>query len=219
MKNDGRLTYYMRWVAGITAILIGYGSAKLSVAGIGLGGDLWWLNWVIATALFVAEFMVSGKHEELNWMILAVGAGAYAYSITTNIVGLDRYMIASGNISSDMMNKVTMYAGGFFLDIYPELVLRWALGESKVGDLLGNIVKTFKNPEMLTKSFTTTAPNINVTHRQDKPADRESRHTMYRQPANERKAGGYSQDKRPDPTFHPVNFRATREDDDTENED
>lgn len=156
MKDDGKLTYYMRWVAGATAILIAYGSAKLSVAGIGIGGDLWWLSWVIAISLFVAEFMVNGKHSEINWLMLLMGFGAYAYSISTNIVGIGNYMTDNGTSVIDAMGKVTMYAGGVFMDIYPELVLRWALGESKVGDAIGNLVKTWNNPEILTKSFSTT---------------------------------------------------------------
>jgi len=179
---DGKLTYLMRWVAGITAILIAYGSAKLSVAGIGLGGDLSWLNWIIAISLFVAEFMSSGKHDELNWMILVIGIGAYAYSITTNIVGIEKYMMASGNSVGDTMDKITMYAGGFFMDVYPELVLRWALGESKVGDLLGNIVKTYKNPQILTKSFTTVAPATRVVPTSIPRSENNPQHSQTQRP-------------------------------------
>lgn len=181
--KDGKLTYYMRWIAGFTAVLIAYGSAKLSVAGIGLGGDLWWLNWVIAIGLFVAEFMVNGEHKELNWLMLAMGTGAYAYSIATNIVGIEDYMKANGTLTTTGLGLVTMYAGGAFMDIFPELTLRWALGESKVGDLLGNLVKTYKNPEMLTKSFTTTAQGYNVEpQKMNSELRKQQLHTKYRQP-------------------------------------
>lgn len=158
--DNGKLTYYVRWVAGITAVLVAYGSAKLSVAGIGLQGDLWWLNWVVAVSLFVSEFMVNGRHKELSWTIMIVGIGAYAYSVATNIAGIQDYRNANGNSSSAMMDLVTIYAGGVFMDVYPELVLRWALGESKIGDLVGNIVKTWQNPN----SLITSQPTQNATH-------------------------------------------------------
>jgi hypothetical protein len=58
------------------------------------------------------------------------------------------------------------------------------LGESKVGDLLGNIVKTYNNPEILTKSFTVSQPQYKV---EQKRGDRENRQQQLRkqyQPQN-----------------------------------
>ena len=42
--------------------------------------------------------------------------------------------------------------GSFFMDVFPEVAISWALDESKVGDLIGNLLKSAQTPEMLTKT-------------------------------------------------------------------
>lgn len=158
MKDDGKLTKMMRigaWVIGIPCL---YGSAKLSVSGVNLDGDLWWMGWVIAAALTFTQFLVNGSYEkELNWTILVLGISSYVASIGMNIFGLYQYRFDVTGVDFwyvvDNFDFGTL-ALGVFIDAFPEMALRWSLGESRVGDWIGNMVKTAQNPEILTKSFT-----------------------------------------------------------------
>ena len=208
-KNDGKLTKLIRigcWVIGIPCLI---GSAKLSVSGVGLGGDLWWMGWVLAAAFTLCQFIVNGSYEkELNWTILVLGVGSYVESMWMNILGIYNYQSPENTVinASYVFSHIDpgIFLLGLFIDAFPEMAIRWALGESRVGDMIGNMVKTAQNPEMLTKSLTTTAPDIKVTPRQDKPEERSVRHAQYRQPANA--PGMMNSAPRPEHTKHQVGF-------------
>ena len=150
-KEDGKFTAIKRKIVGLSgAALLGC-SIYLSKQGVGFVGDLWWMGLVVAISLTCAELMFNSSFDELSWTMVLLGTGAYAYSIYTNIVGFYFYRGISGDLFSNF--NLTNFAGGFFMDVYPELAIAWALGESKVGDLFGNILKTYNNPEQLTKDF------------------------------------------------------------------
>jgi len=138
-----------RWIVGLSGVGVAICSVILTKQGVGITGDLAWMGMVVAIALFCAELMFNSNFEDLNWTIIALGLGAYLYSIWTNIEGLYFYRQIEGNLWSHF--DTTNFGGGLFMDIYPELAIAWAMKESKLGDLLGNIVKTAKNPDKLTQ--------------------------------------------------------------------
>jgi hypothetical protein len=60
------------------------------------------------------------------------------------------------------------------------VAIAWALKESKIGDLLGNLIKTANNPEKLTQTFSVTkAKEKSATHQ---PTRRPERFTQPERP-------------------------------------
>lgn len=150
MKNqEGGFTKLKRWIIFASGVGVAYCSILLSKQGVGLTGEFAWMGMVIALALFCAELLFNSNFDDLNWTILALGLGAYVYSIWTNISGFYFYR----GLEMDLIKNidVTSVFGGIFMDVWPELSIAWALKESKVGDLLGNIIKTSRDPEKLTQ--------------------------------------------------------------------
>lgn len=159
--KDGKFTEIKRKIAGVSGLAMLGCSIFLSKQGVGFADELWWMGLVVAVSLTCAELMFNSSFDELSWTMVILGFGAYFYSIYTNIVGFYYYR-KSGEV--DLWNNFNMtnIAGGFFMDVYPELAIAWALKESKIGDLFGNLVKTYNNPEQLTKSLTVAAPEYQV---------------------------------------------------------
>lgn len=153
MKNSGNFTRIKRFMVGISGVALSVCSIILSKQGVGITGELAWMGTIIALSLFCAELMFNSSFEELNWTMLFLGLGAYLYSIWTNVEGFYYYRQIEGNLWTHF--DTTNLFGGLFMDIYPELAIAWALGESKIGDLIGNTVKTIMNPDKLTEPFST----------------------------------------------------------------
>lgn len=109
------------------------------------GGSVWLslMGYALAAAATTAELMVTSEFRKLNFTIIALGLAGYTYSIWTNILG----MIDLRGGGFDVVNVVT----GFFIDVYPEAAIAWALGNSKMGDLIGNLINTVQKPEELTR--------------------------------------------------------------------
>jgi hypothetical protein len=125
-------------------------SIILSKQGVGITGDLAWIGTVVALSLFCAELMFNSNFDELNWTILFLGLGAYIYSIWTNVQGFYFYRGIEGTLFTNF--DTTSFFGGIFMDVYPELAIAWAMGASKIGDLIGNAVKTVRDPDKLTQA-------------------------------------------------------------------
>lgn len=102
------------------------------------------MGWAFAIAATSAEFMFTSDFRKLNWSIIFLGFCAYAYSIYTNVLGLQSWR------GSVMQYDAVNVIGGIFMDVYPEAAIAWALGESKLGDVIGNIIKTSKRGDELT---------------------------------------------------------------------
>ncbi len=149
MQTDGNFTVLKRWLIGLSGIGIAVCSLILTKQGVGFTGDLAWMGTMVALALFCAELMFNSNFEELNWTIILLGLGAYLYSIWTNIEGFYFYRATEGILWTNF--DITNFGGGIFMDVYPELAIAWALKESKIGDLLGNFVKTLRDPDKLTQ--------------------------------------------------------------------
>ena len=148
--SNGNFTRVKKWLVGLTGVAMLVASISLSKAGIGFTGDAAWIGLVIAVSLTCAEFMFDSNFDEFNWTILVLGLAAYVYSIIANINGFYLYLGLEGTMWTNFNAKSVL--GGIFMDVYPELAIAWALSESKVGDLLGNLVKSWKNPEDMTSN-------------------------------------------------------------------
>jgi hypothetical protein len=146
--SDGKFTNLKRWLVGLSGIGVLYVSIIFSKEGMQIQGQYAWMGFVIAIALSCAEFMFNSNFESLNWTIFVVGIAAYAYSIWTNITGfyVNRQMVGTLFTQFDLTNLF----GGIFLDVYPEVAIAWALKESKIGDLIGNAIKTARKPGTMT---------------------------------------------------------------------
>lgn len=90
------------------------------------------IGFTLAIIVSVVQFIFGTSYDELNWTLIAAGVGAYVYSVYTNYLGIKHVLGAD-----DFM----AWASALFLDVYPEPAIAWALGESLVGDLFGNLGK------------------------------------------------------------------------------
>lgn len=178
-----------RWLIGLSGVGMAVASIILSKQGVGITGDLAWIGTVVAISLFCAELMFNSNFDELNWTILFLGLGAYIYSIWTNIQGFYFYRAIEGTLFTNF--DITSFFGGLFMDIYPELAIAWAVGASKIGDLIGNVVKTSKDPDKLTqmKSVVSKPNNAQTNNKPYNPAPR---------PSNSNNGSNKH------PTFHPM---------------
>lgn len=149
-ESNGGFTRIKRIIVGVSGCAMLIASIILSKNGVGFTGENAWIGLVIAVSLTSAEFMFNSNFEEMNWTTLALGLGAYIYSINTNINGFYLFQNIEGNLWTNFDFK--SLAGGIFMDVYPELAIAWSLKESKVGDLVGNIIKSWINPEKMTES-------------------------------------------------------------------
>lgn len=148
MKNLNSFTKAKRIVVGLSGVAVLFCSIYLSKQGVGFTGDLWWMGLIIAVSLSCSEFMFNDSFDELTWTVIALGLGAYVYSINTNIIGFYFYRGTPGTLLTNF--DWTNFMGGIFMDVYPEMAIAWALGAGKVGDFLGNVVKTWNHPEQMT---------------------------------------------------------------------
>ena len=184
-------------VSGVAIFLISAFNSKNGFVG-STEGD-WLLSlmgWAFALAATSAEFMFTSDFKRLNWSLIFLGVCAYVYSIWTNILGLQAWR--GTVIHYDMVNVL----GGIFMDVYPEAAIAWALGESKMGDMLGNLFRAAQRKDELTD----TGPRQTV--------DRMNKQPQQTPPPASRPAS--RPDPRPvpaqplinpnEPTFHPVSF-------------
>lgn len=132
-------------ISGVAIFLISAFNSKNGFVG-ATEGDwlLGMMGWAFALAATAAEFMFTSDFKRLNWSLIFLGVCAYVYSIWTNILGLQAWR--GTVIHYDMVNIL----GGIFMDIYPEAAIAWALGESKMGDMLGNLFRAARRGDELT---------------------------------------------------------------------
>jgi hypothetical protein len=204
--KDEKFDKLKRWVIGISGVGMAIASIILSKQGVGITGDLAWIGTVVALSLFCAELMFNSNFDELNWTILFLGLGAYIYSIWTNIQGFYFYRGIEGTLFTNF--DTTSFFGGVFMDVYPELAIAWAMGASKIGDLIGNVVKTSKDPDKLTQAKSSTNNNSG----QSKPVQYRNNAPMRPVPPPPH-SPGFQPSPKPYPTQHKVT-KPRGEDDD-----
>jgi hypothetical protein len=208
--KDEKFDKLKRWVIGISGVGMAIASIILSKQGVGITGDLAWIGTVVALSLFCAELMFNSNFDELNWTILFLGLGAYIYSIWTNIQGFYFYREIEGTLFTNF--DTTSFFGGVFMDVYPELAIAWAMGASKIGDLIGNVVKTSKDPDKLTQAKSST----NNTNPSNKPAYQNPAPRQGFKPAPKPYPTQHKvnmQGSRPEPSYHPVGMQSNEDDD------
>lgn len=217
-ETDGKFTRIKRWVIGISGFLIAYCSIMLTKQGVGLTGDMAWMGTAVALGLFCAELMFNSNFDELNWTILLLGLGAYLYSIWTNIEGFYFYRGIEGNLWTNF--DVSNLGGGLFMDIYPELAIAWAMKESKIGDLFGNLFKTAKDPDRLTQVQQVSTKRVEPTVYQSLPKNSQNQQYRGRDGTNKYQAEQRGRNKsqvrhspqgRGEPTYHPVGMAQMNE--------
>jgi hypothetical protein len=142
----GPYTRIKKIFALVTGLAMLYASIQFSRMGFEFesNNQYAWVGLVLALAATCAEMILNSSFRKLNWTVLFIGVCAYVYSVWTNIVG-----VQSLNGSATPFTIVGIVTG-LFLDIYPEVAMAWALEESKIGDLIGNIIKTTQNPGQVT---------------------------------------------------------------------
>lgn len=145
--NEGNFTKGKKWFAIITGLAIAAISAYNSKNGfVSNSSDslLALMGWSFSAACMAAQFMFTSEFKKLNWTVIFLGAFAYAYSIPTNYFGLQGW-----NGIATEHNLVNGIAA-IFMDVYPEAAIAWALGESRLGDMFGNMVRTIQRKDELT---------------------------------------------------------------------
>lgn len=222
MNNSGKQNYdkFRRVVAFVFGVGVLLTSLYFSKAGFSFkveNEDIWWVGWVIAGAVSAAQFMFNTERKELDWTIVLVGLTAYIYSIWSNIQGWE-----SLRGVQDYMN----WAGGIFMDVFPEKAIAWSLGAIKVGDFVGNIWSVLKNPEKLDEQVSASTGGKRVTDREahirnlQRASEQYRRETTkngsssenqnYHTPMRVKEQSGKKQPNRPEssykgePTYHPM---------------
>lgn len=145
--NEGNFTKGKKAFAIITGLAIAAISAYNSKNGfVSNSSDslLALMGWSFSAACMAAQFMFTSEFKKLNWTVIFLGAFAYMYSIPTNYFGLQ-----SWNGVATEHNFVNAIAA-IFMDVYPEAAIAWALGESRLGDMFGNMVRTIQRKDELT---------------------------------------------------------------------
>lgn len=149
--DNGKFTKIKKFLAFVFGIAVLWASIIFSKNGFefktsGELADYSWIGWVLAFAATVSQFMMNSSFKKINWTILILGLVSYIYSIYTNMLGFHSLR------ETESIWNILNVCGSFFMDVFPEVAISWALDESKVGDLFGNLLKSAQTPEMLSKT-------------------------------------------------------------------
>jgi len=88
------------------------------------------IGWCIAIAVSVIQFVFSTDYKGLNWTLRLVGVVSYIYSIWSNKLGIAHTLL---------MPETNSWVVSVFMDVVPEPLIAWSLGEALSGDVVGNI--------------------------------------------------------------------------------
>lgn len=90
------------------------------------------IGLAIAITFNVLEFIIASRNENLSTTLRVLGIFAYGYSIYTNYLGAQHLL---------QMDKGMAAIVGVFMDVVPEPMIAWGLGEAVMHDLFGNLGK------------------------------------------------------------------------------
>lgn len=139
--DDGILTSRLRRITLILGILILLISVFLSYDGFdgavsGKNSNYEAVSIIIGIVLALTvsslQFIFSSGYGKLNTTLKVVGFASYIYSIYTNKMGASNLL---------QMDDIMSWVVAAFCDIVAEPMIAWGLGESMVGDILGNVGK------------------------------------------------------------------------------
>lgn len=94
-----------------------------------------WVNFVgytLALSATTLQFIFSTEYRKLNLTLIALGVISYVYSISTNVSGI------AGMRAAEMANWMD-YVLAVIMDVAPEPMIAWGLGQALSGDVLGNL--------------------------------------------------------------------------------
>lgn len=139
--NDSSMERTLKNVAKLLGLFLLAISVYLSYDGFDqgvTGGNTTYSNLakligvVLAVTISVIQFIFSSRYEQLNTTLKGVGVVAYVYSIWTNYLGAKHLL---------QMDDTTAVITALAMDIVPEPMIAWGLGDAMKGDMLGNIGK------------------------------------------------------------------------------
>ena len=143
-----------KWLAIGTAILLWMASCQFSYAGFNVNApDAAWLGWILAISITVIELVFNEDIRKLNMTLFACGILAYVYGVYTNVIGFF-FSVQGGtweSLKTNPMSVVFACILGFFIEVIPEALFVWGLGNIGEGDVLGNFFKGKKRIENWTK--------------------------------------------------------------------
>lgn len=96
------------------------------------------IGLILAITVTIVQFVFTNEYKQLNPTLFVAGLLTYAYSIWTNKMGAENILGMSGAMA---------WITAAMSDILAEPLVSYGLGESLVGDLLGNIWKAFSDDE------------------------------------------------------------------------
>jgi hypothetical protein len=147
MRNsDNRMNRVLRIIAFLTGVAVllvsifwSQDGFNFSIAGqSGYQETAIIIGYTLAVAVTVIQFVFSSSYVELNPSLIILGFLAYGYSIYTNFAGIT-------NFQGTDPNKWAAIILGFCMDAAPEPLIAWALGASRNGDFLGNMIYSIGN--------------------------------------------------------------------------
>lgn len=93
---------------------------------------------IFAATVTVVQFIFTNDYRKLNPTMIVVGILSYVYSIYTNKLGAQNILGMSGFMA---------WATAFIADVLAEPLVSYGLGESLVGDLIGNLMKVISGDD------------------------------------------------------------------------
>lgn len=90
------------------------------------------IGLVLAIAISTIQFIMSSRYDQLNSTLKLTGLASYAYSIYTNYLGA-KHLLG--------MDESAAWVTAFAMDIVPEPMIAWSLGDATKGDFVGNLAK------------------------------------------------------------------------------
>ena len=156
------------------------------------------IGYTLAIVFNLIEFIFGTNYKDLNWTLRGIGVFAYFYSIYTNYLGIKHLLGAS---------EFMAWSLAMIMDVFPEPAIAWAMGDSLMGDLLGNLGKIVfgeKNRPVQTQSFRPQAQKSQYRPQQ-RPQQNYPQNTVFSQGQQQEptKDGGrvFKQGE-----FHPINY-------------
>lgn len=199
MNTEGKFTKGKKLFAILTGLAIAAISAFNSKNGFVSNESsslLEMMGWAFSAACMAAQFMFTSEFKKLNWTVIFLGGFAYLYSIPTNYFGLQGW-----NGIATEHNFVNMIAA-IFMDVYPEAAIAWALGESKLGDMIGNLIRTGQRTDELTD----TGPRrVQQQPQAPRPVHQSQPQPQYQRPTPRPPAPILNPNE---PTYHPASYQA-----------
>jgi len=113
------------------------------------------IGFVFAVVVTLIQFIFTNDYKKLNPTLVVIGVLSYVYSIYTNKLGAHNLL---------QMNDAMAWITAAFADVVAEPMIAWGLGESLVGDLLGNLWNVVGGED--------DKPNHSGSHKNDKQTRR-----------------------------------------------